>query len=342
MASRSRRLVLAGVLAGALTVPTVAAVPASALPTTLSAQRAQSPRVVAISLDGFNPKVLAKLGKSGTPHLHRVIEEGATTLNARTAREQTETLPNHTGMVTGVRIAKQKGGHGVTWNDDRTRPSTVHAAAGRRVESVFTAVMDQGGSSALFAAKTKFSLFERSWPLAVDRSVIDGNQPRLVDKAIADLKNNERDFTFLHLSLTDAAGHKYGFMSPQYLEAAERMDDLVGEVLDAIDDSSALSASVRVIITADHGGGRKAHSHYDPKKYVNYRVPFMVWGEGVEAGANLYALNPDFKRPGKKRTDYRGKQPIRNGMVSNLALDMLGMPPVAKSQLNERQILAWR
>jgi len=336
MSSPVTRLVAVGALAGALTVPALA--PAHA--TSLHARQAPAPRVLAISLDGFNPKALAKLGKAKTPNLHRIIKEGATTLNARTERERTETLPNHTGMVTGRRIDKRHGGHGVVWNDDRRRPPTVQAAAGHRVESVFSTVMQQGGSSAMFAAKTKFSLFERSWPASLDKAVIDANNYRLVDSAIADLKGHDRDFTFLHLSLPDAAGHKYGFMSEQYLQAVENTDDLVGEVLAAVDNTRKLKRSLRIIVTADHGG--KGANHYHPTKLVNYRIPFMVWGKGVKKGASLYGLNPDYKRPGKTRTDYKGKQPIRNGMVANLALDILGMPKVAHSQFDKSQNLDWR
>ena len=57
---------------------------------------------MAISLDGFNPQALRKLGRAGTPNLHKIIRQGASTLNARTEQEMTITLPNHTGMVTAA------------------------------------------------------------------------------------------------------------------------------------------------------------------------------------------------------------------------------------------------
>ena len=50
------------------------------------------------------------------------MREGAFTLDARTEREQTRTLPNHTGMLTGRRIDARRGGHGVTYNPDRPQP----------------------------------------------------------------------------------------------------------------------------------------------------------------------------------------------------------------------------
>ena len=50
-------------------------------------------RVIAISIDGLNPRAIQKLGKSRTPTFHRLMREGAYTLNARTVREQTSTMP---------------------------------------------------------------------------------------------------------------------------------------------------------------------------------------------------------------------------------------------------------
>ena len=39
--------------------------------------------VVAISVDGLNPSAIRRLGRAGTPSFHRLIREGAATLNAQ-------------------------------------------------------------------------------------------------------------------------------------------------------------------------------------------------------------------------------------------------------------------
>ena len=104
----------------------------------------------------------------------------------------TNTLPNHTGMVTSRRIDAAYGGHGVTWNDDRLVPRTVQAAAGHPVGSVFSSLDAAGLSSSLFAAKGKFALFSRSWPNGVDHSLIRGNNAELVKAARRDLRTTWR------------------------------------------------------------------------------------------------------------------------------------------------------
>ena len=119
--------------------------------------------MLAISVDGLNPRAITELGRAGAPTFHRLMREGAYTLDARTEREQTRTLPNHTGMLTGRRIDASRGGHGVTYNTDIGRSRTVHSSAGEYVSSVFDVVHDHGGRTALFATKTKFALYQRTW-----------------------------------------------------------------------------------------------------------------------------------------------------------------------------------
>jgi hypothetical protein len=286
--------------------------------------------VVAISIDALNPQALRKLGPSGTPNLHALLADGAGTLNARTEHELTVTLPNHTGMVTGRRVHAGSGGHGVTWNDDRRRPRTVQAAAGGPVESVFTVVDDAGLSAGFFASKTKFSLWDRSWPLATDAQTIIEDNQRLVRVFKRDLRGATRAFRFLHLSEPDSVGHDGGFMGPAYLRAVRRADRRVGSVLELLRTDPRYAGRTTVVLTADHGG--RGPSHVDPTKVWNYRVPFVVWGSGVDAGTDLYDLNPDYADPGRARVPYDGVQPVRNGAVANLALDLLGLSAVPGSE----------
>ena len=104
----------AGLLAGCLAAPdssSSADAPTAIAPATVTSSRdviesapqltavaarasADDPvnRVVAISVDGLNPAAITKLGRAKTPNFHRLMREGAYTLNARTAYEKTKTL----------------------------------------------------------------------------------------------------------------------------------------------------------------------------------------------------------------------------------------------------------
>lgn len=309
----------------------------AASPSAARAADAPVSSVLAVSVDGLKPWAIRRLGPERAPVLHRLMRDGASTLNARTARELTDTLPNHTSMVTSRRINPARDGHGVTWNDDRRRPRTVHAAAGERVGSVFSRLGAAGRDSALFASKTKFRLFNRSWPGGIDRFEVREHNGRLVRLVRADLREHGRDFRFVHLSQPDVVGHTKGFRSSAYLDAVEYVDALLGRLLATLE-NRGLSGSSVVVVTADHGGATA--SHRDPTKLANYRIPFLAWGAGVAQGADLYALNSDYANPGRRRTGYATQPPpVRNGAVANLVTDLLGLPAVGGSELNAAQDL---
>lgn len=333
--ARAAALCLAPLLAatacGSTAGPRAASAPVSAS----APARVLDAQVLAISIDALNPRAITRLGRAAVPHLWRLLDAGAGTLNARSMVELSKTLPNHTSMVTGRRITASRGGHGVTWNSDR-RGTTVQQAAGHAVSSVFSVVHAAGGRTAFFGTKTKFSLFERSWPQGVDRTVVlEERDLDLVKAARADLIGRDRAFTFLHLGIVDQTGHAHGFMSAPYLRAVRTADALVGKMLDAIDHHADLS-DVVVVLTADHGG--IGPSHYQTDQLGDVRVPFVVWGPGVEHG-DLYAMNASYTDPRGSIPGLGGPQPIRNGDLANLCLDLLGLGPVPGSRFDVDQQL---
>jgi hypothetical protein len=294
--------------------------------------------VLAVSIDGLRPAAIRALGADRAPTLHRLVRQGASTMNARTTVEETRTLPNHATMLTGRPVARRRGGHGVDVNTDPG--GTVHDLAGEGVSSVLRVVARHGGRPAMFASKDKFALFQRSWRCAMTRFVYREGNGALTDLVRRDLRRHQRGLRFVHYSAPDAAGHEHGFDSPRYEAAVAGTDRLLGGLVGAIVSSPRLSGRLTLIITSDHGG--VGHKHDDPRLRSNYTVPFIAWGAGVSRGTNLYRLNPDRRRPGGDRVGYGGRQPIRNGDLANLALDVLGLPPVPGSQINRGQSLDLR
>lgn len=322
-------------LAGPL-VPSAAA----DIPTHEPAPRLADRQVLAISVDGLNVRALSRLGRARLPHLFRLLRQGASTRNARTQVEMTVTLPNHTSMLTGRRIDAAEGGHGVDWNYDRRR-ATVQEAAGGPVGSIYTKVHAAGGSTALFATESKFSIFQRSWPLSVNRSTIVQDGDRAVTRALKrDLLRRNRAFTLLHLGAADEAGHAHGWMSPGYLDAVRSVDANIGILLDTIRAHPRRLGDVVIVLTADHGGKPHMRVHDDATCRCNYQVPFLVWGPGVTRG-NLYDLNPTYTDPGTARVLFDGPQPIRNGDLANLSAHLLGLGPVDGSLWGTDQSLTW-
>jgi hypothetical protein len=305
--------------------------------------------VVLVSVDGLNPDAIRQLGPAGAPTFHRLMAEGVSTLDARTVYEATQTLPNHTSMVTS-RPVTVTGGHRVTFNEDNG--STVHATAGSYCASVFDVVHDNGGRTALYSGKVKFDFLDRSWNAtngALDTTGADDGR----DKIDTYLRDDDRattnalktalttapaDFSMIHYPGPDQTGHAQGYMSAAYVAEVAATDALIGELLDTIAGNAALAASTVVIVTSDHGG--LGTSHADATQAVNYTIPFFAWGAGVAHGADVYALNSDRADPGTTRPTYAAAiPPVRNAEAGNLALDLLGLPAIPGSRINPDQSL---
>lgn len=305
--------------------------------------------VVAISVDGLNPTAITRLGPEGTPAIHRMLAGGAGTLNARTERELTRTLPNHTGMLTGRPVGGPSGHH-VTFNEDNG--GILPAVAGEYVAGAFDVVHDHGLRTAFYASKDKFDFLDRSWDGAhgaadqtgaddgrdkIDRYVVDTEADN-VGRLVKRLHTRPDAFSFVHLAEPDTAGHASGFLSPAYLTAVTAADRQVGRILAAVRSDPYLKAHTTVLLTADHGG--KGASHSDPSKRYDYRVPFVVWGPGAAKGADLYDLNTGRRAdPGRSRTSYAGTQPVRNGEVANVVTDLLDLPQVPGSVFGRPPLL---
>ena len=200
-----------------------------------SVQESPVTRVLVLSVEGLRPSAIRKAGEAGTPVLHRLMGEGASTLNARTEVERTTTLPNVVGMLTGRRVNADRGGHGV--RADRDTGLTVQAAAGRYVSSTFDIVHNFGLSTALFSSQPRMALVDRSWddvnggtdPYGLDdgrdkinRFVSTTDDHELVDRLTAMLSTSPKALTVAQLSLLDDVGRTSGYASQDLPDDADR------------------------------------------------------------------------------------------------------------------------
>lgn len=317
-------------------------------------------RALLVSVDGLRSDALIAGPPEDLPGFARLLR-GASTLNARTDFDFTVTLPNHTGMLTGRPVLGQDG-HGWTANDDAAPGETLHKQKGAYVAGVFDVAHDRGFRTALFAGKTKFALYDASWDAedgAADAEGADDGRDKLdlyafCDKseAVADavlraLSEHPRTLVFAHFAVPDLAAHARGWdvtRGSPYLKAVAAVDREIGRILDAIEASESLRGRTAIVLTADHGGGAPLRSHDQPHMWVDYVIPFVVWTGGGEP-LDLYAINSGTRRDpglGRPPTRAEGLPPIRNADAGNLALALLGLPPVPGSTINAKQDLAVR
>lgn len=314
----------------------------------LAMQDSAVSRVLVLDVEGLSSRSLRRASATRAPNLYRMMSEGASTFNARTAVERTTLLPNSVGMLTGRRVTAAEGGHGVT--SDIDRGATVRSLAGRYVSSVYDVVHNFGRGTALFSSKPRMALVARSWDEAnggldpygeddgsakISRVVETTNDRQLITRLNRTLSRSSSAFTLAHLSMLADSGREYGWGRARYFATLTEVDSLIGTVLDTIEAKSALRENTLVLLTAAGGGVGTDPS--DATRPNNYTVPFVAWGADVVAGADLYAINPAYTDPGRAQPAYTEPQPIRSGIVANLATAALGLPALPGSLLKANQ-----
>jgi PKD repeat protein len=322
------------------------------------AQAVQSEHVIFISVDGLRSDALTSLGPNNLPAFYKLMNEGSYTLNARNDPDYTITLPNHTSMLTG-RFVSGSAGHNWTKNTDPNPGETIHTSAGRYIPSVFDVFHDEGMKTGLFATKSKFEVFFTSWDATngapdtafpdfgrskIDATGFESSSMDVVQAFIDASSSGAFNFSFLHLYDPDHVGHVSGWdtqLGSMYSLAVMEANAAIADLLSFVESSPMYSGKTTIILTADHGGVDFGHS--DPFQVLNYTIPFMVWGEGVTPATDLYALNPDSRQdPGLNHIarSFSGTPPIRNADGANLALSLLGLPPIPGSTINTKQDLS--
>ncbi len=315
-------------------------------------------RVILISCDGTRPDAITTLGEEKVPSFYRLRKEGAFTDNARTDYHYTVTLPNHTCMVTSRGVTGKQGHHWIK-NSDPKLGETLHSNNKSYVSSMFEVAHDYGLRTALFASKSKFSLYDVSYDSrsgAADNIGEDNGRDKLdfyqanpdtavlMDAMIEEMGKHPFDLMMLHLRNPDSAGHASGWdLTPgsDYLNAVAALDPLLGKLLTAVETLPAYKGNTYLVLTADHGGWLDTKGHGEFDQPDNFTIPFYVWGPGVKPGGDLYAMNPETRKaPGKENPTYgAATQPIRNGDAGNLLLKLLGLPAIPGSTINSQQDL---
>ena len=326
--------------------------------------------VIHISVDGLNASELEALIEDDPDEFDsfkRLVDEGASTFNARTDYFYTVTLPNHTSMITGRPVSQPLGQantvhHGYTSNSTPGSSDTLHNSGNPNlsyVVSVFDVVHDAGLSTAFYASKSKFVLYEQSYnassgapdtngsddgPDKIDSYVNRSNgspskASRMHNDFLDDMEDHHFNYSWVNYRDPDSAGHDSGWGGSDWDDSVEDVDDYIGEILELIEEDELLDGNTIIILTSDHGGIGTGHS--SSSSAANYTIPYFVWGNGIEAGSDLYALNAATRLdPGTDSPSYdEALQPIRNVGSGNLALSFLGLPAVSGSTINNSQNL---
>jgi predicted AlkP superfamily pyrophosphatase or phosphodiesterase len=261
----------AGSGCGARYLRSVPALAPAALPAT-----SISRNVIVVSIDGLRPDAIDKYG---APTLQRLMREGSYTLSASTIHPS-KTLPSHTSMLTGQPPER----HRVLWNN-------VPAAETDSVDlpTIFSVARAHGYTTAAFFGKAKFQ------PLQVEGTLDYSQAPggwfgrwsseRTMSDVAAYLHGVRPNLLFVHLAEPDVAGHRAGWMTPDYGRAVLDADRAVSRLITLADDAYG-QRTFSLIVTADHGGHGTDHGSDDPRDVM---IPWIAWGKGVNPGVLMHS-----------------------------------------------------
>ncbi len=233
--------------------------------------------------------------------------------------------------------------------------------------STFDMAHDRGFSTAVFGGKTRFNLFVHSYNATKGRadtvgadngknkidfaSVADlttsANLPNIKSAVVADITAGTlRRYNLIHFTDTDTGqttgGHNVGWGSAGWNQGVLNVDGYLGAIFAALDGANpSIKDKVAIVLTADHGGGGGGvgpgatpdRNHGDATNVANIRIPLFIWGPGIPAGTDAHRLFVNRTDPGNTRpgTGATVPQPLRNADSANIAMLLLGAPPVEGS-----------
>ena len=275
--------VAAGVTLGAMLAP----LPAEARKKGAARKIRPSKRVLVIAFDGIRVDGLAQ---AETPHLDALIREGSASMTTRDVMPSV-TLPNFSSHLLGAGPEV----HGVTDNGWTVGGAHKLAAVEYDDEGYFPSVYRVLKEQVPFIRTAYYwnwkPLINPHNPRYIDDALFAENDAYvpLYDRAMQFLSEN-RDvptFTFLYTVHTDHAGHRYKWMSPEYITAIEEGDAQVGRLVSFLKEQG-MYEETHIFFITDHGGIEYGHGGISPEEMI---VPWVVKGPGIRAGFRITEAN---------------------------------------------------
>jgi len=247
-----------------------------ALASGLAAEQPRSRHVLVIGIDGVRPDALA-IAK--TPHLDRLIKEGAfadTTqiLGTRYSKSNTISGPGRSSILTGVWADK----HGVHDNEFKGKNYKEFPHFFRRFKDQFP---DSRTASFVDWAPIDEHIvsaadLRKRYPSAKVEDYIRHDK-EIAKDASHHLRHGNPDATMVYFGAVDETGHKVGFhpsVKP-YVEMIGVVDGYVGQLLEGIDSRPHRDQEDwLILVTTDHGG--KGTGHGDGHKVPEIRTVFLI------------------------------------------------------------------
>ena len=222
-------------------------------------------KVLLILADGFRPDALAACGH---PFADRLLSLGSYCLDTLTVWPSV-TLPCHMSLFHSVSPDR----HGILTN--------TYVPQVRPVNGLCEQLKAAGKTSAFFydweelrdlsrPASLSYSFFASGSTFTYQKA-----DRMLTENALAFLEKESPDFAFVYLGLTDSAGHDFGWMGTEYLEACRQSMEETQLLVDRFKEDYT------IFFTADHGGHERSHGS---REESDMRIPLICIGPDFTPG----------------------------------------------------------
>ena len=229
-----------------------------------------SEKVVLILVDGMRPDGMLQCGH---PFVKELMEKSSYSLNARTVFPSV-TLPCHMSLFHSVDPDR----HGITTN--------TYTPQVRPIDGLYEQLHRAKRSTAMYYTWQELRDVARPNHVGVGALInlhkYTEADRRITDAFLRDLPEYLPDFTFLYLGETDEVGHKYGWMSEEYMQSLENSWENIARIIETLPKDYA------VIITADHGGHEYTHGTDLPEDMT---IPLIFAGAEREMVGKLEDVN---------------------------------------------------
>jgi predicted AlkP superfamily pyrophosphatase or phosphodiesterase len=264
-----------------------------------AAERADSPYLVLISIDGFSPDYLSIYP---TPALDRIAASGVRAESLRPAFPSL-TFPNHYSIATGLYPSE----HGIVSN------RFPDEARGRWYKLSDRASVEDGrwyGGEPIWVAAERHGLVTAAYYFVGTEAAIQGVRPSHWNSFDASVPGSDRvarvaewlawpeeirpRLITLYFEHVDTTGHDFGRGSPELARAVAEVDANIGRLLDAVDELG-LADAVNVLVVSDHGQA----NYVDPEGSFVLREHIDLAGLEIISGgayAWIYQQQPDRER----------------------------------------------
>src|SRR5262245_10758186 len=228
-------------------------------------------KLLLVLADGLRPEAITP---SIMPTLHALSQGYASAVEARTIRPSV-TVAALASLATGVAPEEHR----------LVEPGLDFLPRLTKLRPVARELARHDIPADVVTAELPIGVLPLAWALtqaAGARRLFPGGQDPRDTAMAADwlLRGPDAGLVFVYLPACDDAGHKDGWMSPAYLNAAAELDGALAPFVARLEDAL-------LIVVADHGGGgviRTEHHHPHP---INERIPLILAGPGVAREQHL-------------------------------------------------------